>query len=76
MDTIGLKFVINDFEGEYRDVENFEILIDRLRKIKYCSKFRESDSEVKFILSYPRYFSQTNAFLTNFKPIVSIILPP
>lgn len=63
MDTIGLKFVINDFGGEYRDVENFEILTDRLRKIKYCSRFRESDSEVKFILSYPRYFSQTNAFL-------------
>lgn len=63
MDTVGLKFIINDFGGEYQDVENFKILTDRLRKIKYCSKFRENDSEIKFVLSYPRYFSQTNAYL-------------
>lgn len=63
MDTIGLKFIVNNFYGEYQDVENFEILTDRLRKIRYCFNFRENDSEVKFVLSYPRYFSETNAYL-------------
>lgn len=63
MDTIGLKFYVNNFWGEYSDVENFRILTDRLRKIRYCFNFREKDSEVKFVLSYPRYFAQTNAYL-------------
>ncbi len=63
MDTIGLKFVVNNFYGEYQDVKNFEALTDRLRKIRYCFNFRENDSEVKFVLSYPRYFSETNAYL-------------
>ena len=63
MDTIGLKFVVNNFYGGYQDVKNFEALTDRLRKIRYCFNFRENDSEVKFVLSYPRYFSETNAYL-------------
>lgn len=61
IDTIATK--INDFQGEYTDIKYFNELINKIDNLRNCKIRKKSDEEIEIILSFPRFYSRTNAYL-------------
>lgn len=68
LDTIKITFEFNNKTGEYIEgieEEIYEVISEILYKTRYCNEIKTKldRRSISLILSYPRYFNQTNAFL-------------
>ena len=63
IDTIAIKIKIDDFQGEYTDVKYFNELINKIDNLRNCKIRKKSDEEIEVMLSFPRFYSKTNAYL-------------
>ena len=68
LDTIKITFEFNNKTGEYIEGiedEIYEVISEILYKTRYCNEIKTKldRRSISLILSYPRYFNQTNAFL-------------
>lgn len=63
IDTIAIKIKIDDFQGEYTDIDYFNKLIIKIEELENCEIKKKFDDEIMIILSFPRFYSRTNAYL-------------
>lgn len=65
VDTISIKISVKNPKGEYIETEVINILYSAINSLSYQNKiyFSVSNNYLNVILSYPRYFYSTNAYL-------------
>nr|WP_317279519.1 hypothetical protein [uncultured Fusobacterium sp.] len=63
IDTISIKIKIHNFQGEYRELNYFNELINKIEELNYCNIKKKFDDEIALVLSFPRFYSKTNAYL-------------
>ena len=63
LDTISLKIAIEEPTGEYLEIEVMNRIKNVIERLSYCDLRFKGDNYINIRMSYPRFYSQTNAFL-------------
>lgn len=63
LDTISLKIVVEEPTGEYLEIEVMNRIKNVIERLPYCDLRFKGDNYINIRMSYPRFYSQTNAFL-------------
>lgn len=63
LDTISLKIAVEEPTGEYLEMEVMNRIKNVIERLPYCDLRFKGDNYINIRMSYPRFYSQTNAFL-------------